>query len=99
MNSNGDWLRRMRDAGFSNEQAEAIARGLDSHHVRRQYLDSRLNAFRDHFDDRMVATREYLDACLDRFAQELIAAVTVRMLGVAGLVILLVGLIDKFVRP
>jgi hypothetical protein len=99
MSSTVDWLRKMRDAGFSSEQAEAIASGMESHSIRRVFVDSRPDSFRDHFDGRMVATREYLDARLDRFAQELIDAVTLRMLGVAALVIVLVWLIYELVRP
>ena len=44
-------------------------------------------------------TREYLDARLDALEHRLLDTLTVRMLGVAGLIVVLVGLLDKFVRP
>jgi hypothetical protein len=49
-------------------------------------------------EDRYV-TKDYLDARLDGLEHRIIDTLTVRMVGVAGLVIVLVGLIDKFVRP
>lgn len=49
-------------------------------------------------EERLV-TRDYLDARLDALKKELTDTLTVRMLSVAALVIVLVGLLDKFVRP
>lgn len=44
-------------------------------------------------------TREYLDARLQALKHELIDTLTVRMLGIVSLAIVIVGLLDKFVRP
>jgi len=44
-------------------------------------------------------TKEYLDAKLDARISQLETSLTWRFLGIAGLLVLLVGLIDKFVRP
>ena len=60
-----EWLRHLRDAGFSQEQAEAIAQMPEERYV----------------------TREYLDARLDALEHRIIDTLTVRLLGVAGLVI------------
>jgi hypothetical protein len=49
-------------------------------------------------DERYV-TRDYLDARLEAFEHRLTDALTVRMVGIAGLVVVLVGLLYKFVRP
>lgn len=72
-----DWLHKMREAQLSQEQAEAIASGVE---------------------DRLV-TRDHLDARLQGLEHRLVDTLTMRMLGVAGLVIVIVGLLDKFVRP
>lgn len=72
-----DWLHKMREANLSQEQAEAIAGGVEERLVTRDLLDSRLQGL----EHRIVDT------------------LTVRMLGIAGLVIVIVGLLDKFVRP
>jgi hypothetical protein len=66
-------MQRLRDAGISQEQAEAIASMPEERYVTRDYLDARL--------------------------AQLESSLTWRIAGIAGLVIVLVGLIDKFVRP
>lgn len=72
-----DWLHKMREANLSQEQAEAIAGGIEERLVTRDLLDSRLQGL----EHRIIDT------------------LTVRMLSIAGLVIVIVGLLDKFVRP
>jgi hypothetical protein len=42
MSSTVHWLRRMRDAQLSPEQAEAIASGFEDRYITRDYLDARL---------------------------------------------------------
>jgi hypothetical protein len=49
-------------------------------------------------EDRYV-TKDYFDAHLDARISQLETSLTWRFLGIAGLLVLLVGLIDKFVRP
>jgi hypothetical protein len=68
-----DWMRRLRETGFSQEQAEAIASMPEERYV----------------------TTDYLDAKLAQFETSL----TWRILGIVGLAIVVVGLLDKFVRP
>ena len=72
-----EWMRRMREAGVPQAQAEAIAS----------------------MPEERLVTKDYLDARLDALQKELTDTLTVRMLGVATLVIVLVGLVDKVVRP
>lgn len=75
-----DWLHHMREAGLTQEQAEAIARLPEDRYVTREHFDGRI---------------AQLDA---RFAQ-LLNDLTWRMIGLASVVIVAVGLLDKFVRP
>lgn len=51
------------------------------------------------FPEERLVTREYLDARLAAFRGELTNELTWRLLGIVSLAILLVTLIDKFVRP
>ncbi len=67
------WMQRLREAGLTQEQAEAIATMPEDRYVTKDYLDARL--------------------------AQLETGMTWRFLGIAGLLVLLVGLIDKFVRP
>ena len=39
-----EWLHKLREAGFDEKQAEAIASLPDQHLVTREYLDARLDA-------------------------------------------------------
>jgi hypothetical protein len=71
------WMQRLREAGLSQEQAEAIATMPEERFV----------------------TKDYFDAHLDARLAQLESSLTWRIAGIAGLVIVLVGLIDKFVRP
>jgi len=86
-----DWLRKMRDAGFSPEQAEAIASVPEDRFVTREYCDAQFQIV----DSRFRA----LDARLEALERRITDTLTMRMLGLSGLVILAVGLHDKFVRP
>ncbi len=74
----------MRDAGVPADQAEAIASLPEERLVTREYLDSRIDA---------------LDATIDKRLADLKNDLTWRILGIAGLLVVLVGLLDKFVRP
>jgi hypothetical protein len=73
MTSTVDWLRRMRNAHLSAQQAEAIASGFEDRYITRDYLDARLAS--------------------------LLNDITWRLIGLAAFVIVVVGLIDKVVRP
>lgn len=70
-------MQRLRDNGFTQEQAEAIASMPEERYVTRDYFVSHLDA---------------------RIAQ-LEASLTWRLIGIITIAIILVGLIDKFVRP
>ena len=74
------WLQKLRDAGLTQAQAEAIASMPEERYAVREQIE----ALRDHVDA--------------RFSQ-LETSLTWRILGIAGLVIVIVGLLDKFVRP
>jgi len=78
-----DWLHKMRNAGLTQEQAEAIA-SRDEHVVTREY-----------FDVSRKADRDYLDARISQLETSL----TWRLLGIVGVAIAIVTLVDKFVRP
>jgi len=68
-----DWMRRLRETGLPQDQAEAIASMPEERYVTRDYLDAKLS--------------------------QLETSITWRMLGIVGLAIVIVGLLDKFVRP
>jgi hypothetical protein len=84
-------MKRIREAGLTQEQAEAIASLPEERYLTRDYFDAARQADRDQLDARM----SQLDAKL----AQLETSLTWRIAGIAGLVIVLVGLIDKFVRP
>jgi len=67
------WMRRLREHGFTQEQAEAIASMPEERYVTKDYLDARLS--------------------------QLETSLTWRIIGIIGVAIVLVGVIDKFVRP
>jgi hypothetical protein len=46
-----------------------------------------------------TVSRDYLDSRLRELEHRLTDALTVRMLGIAGLLIVAIGAIDKWVRP
>jgi hypothetical protein len=75
-------LRRLREH-FTSEQAEDIVAVLEERAVSRDYLDSRFDA---------LASR--LQASIERSAHDL----TWRMLGIAGVAITIVGIIDKLIH-
>ena len=83
MSNTIDNLHRLREH-FSQEQSEALL--------------SIFEAERQHY-----VTREYLDARLQTLQSTLTDTLTSRMLGIAGLMIVLIGLVvgllDRFVRP
>jgi C4-dicarboxylate transporter len=77
-------MQRLRDAGLTQQQAEAIASMPEAHLLTREYFDASREADREHLETRIA---------------QLESSLTWRIAGMAGLVIVLVGLIDKFVRP
>ena len=89
------WMQRMRDAGLSQEQAEVIASMPEERYVTREYFDAHMDANRVHLDAGLSATRDYVDARISQLESSL----TWRIIGIIGVAIVLVGLIDKFVRP
>jgi hypothetical protein len=93
-----DWLHKMRDAGLSQEQAEAIADGLErrsGQYVTREYLDARLGVTESRLDARLDVIESQVDARISRLLNDL----TWRMIGLGVIVITAIGLLDKLVRP
>lgn len=84
-------MRRLRASGFTQDQAEAIASMPEERYVTREYFDAAI----ERLDGGIKATRDYVDARISQLETSL----TWRFLGIAGLLVLLVGAIDKFVRP
>lgn len=84
MSTTVDWLHKMREAGLPNEQAEAIASGPEARYVTREYLDARL---------------AQTEARVETQIKQVLNDLTWRMLGMVSLVLVVVGLLDKFVRP
>lgn len=78
------WMQRLREAGLSQEQAEAIATMPEEHYLMRDYFDASRQADREHLEARIA---------------QLESSLTWRVAGISGLLVVLVGLIDKFVRP
>lgn len=93
-----DWIHKMREANLSQEQAEAIASGYEDRYVTREYLDARLAQLESRFEVRFGAI-EARFGTTDAKISSAINDLTWRMLGIVGLAIVIVGLLDKFVRP
>ena len=69
---------RLRAAQFTDEQARAILEAMSGDLVTREY-----------FDASRAADRDYLEARLESVKHQITDALTLRMLGIGGLVVAL----------